>query len=240
MKPTTGIAVDASCRSGLHAQATGVVEWRGIDLATGKEIFHSPVYPEGTISMGESMAILDGVKWAMDHGYAGPIYSDSETAIAWCKHPATPPRMVPTEANRPLLELVRSDMGWAELPEVFECLQQVKKWKTREWGENPADLGYKKYQKVSVWAVTCGRTPGLYHSWSECAREVCGFPDSAFKRFPKAKKQQAEAYLRSQPRLSPKSLARHLVKTHTGTHLTSCQQERCIYPRCACGTTPKP
>ena len=88
-----------------------------------------------------------------------------------------------------------SDMGWAELEEVQTFRRfNLRHWKTKEWNENPADLGYKGYQKKSYFAVKIGHVPGIYQTWPECAAQVVGYPKAKFKGFVTI--QDAEAYLR--------------------------------------------
>lgn len=47
-----------------------------------------------------------------------------------------------------------------------------------------------------IYAVKNGRSPGIYHSWDECRKQVHGYPDAAFKSFTSA--EQAEAYLQGE------------------------------------------
>ena len=51
------IVVDAACSS-----ATKVMEYQGIDLATGKQVFAAR-YEEGTNNIGEFLAIVHGLAW---------------------------------------------------------------------------------------------------------------------------------------------------------------------------------
>ncbi|GFT26969.1 ribonuclease H1 [Nephila pilipes] len=41
-----------------------------------------------------------------------------------------------------------------------------------------------KMPKPGFYAVRCGRTPGVYMTWSECEAQVKGFPNASFKKFP--------------------------------------------------------
>ena len=130
-KPIYGITVDASCLGN-----PGLMEYRGIDIATGREVFHfGPMY--GTNNIGECLAICyalkrwDGLK---------PIYSDSLTAITWvrqCKHKSTLKRTPETEALFTLLESYLNDVEDI-------TLDNLHKWDTKNWGEIPADFGHKK------------------------------------------------------------------------------------------------
>ena len=44
-------------------------------------------------------------------------------------------------------------------------------------------MGKKKNQFYVVWA---GQQPGIYRSWSDCERQVKGFPNARYKGFPSA------------------------------------------------------
>lgn len=181
-------------RGGGTGAPSGVVEWRGVDIATGKEVFRSDTYPEGTIAMGEFAALLDGIKHAMDNGYT-EVYTDSVSAMTWLKN-GVDPKMKATPASLPLCERIWSDVGWLQLEEVRVPAQRLmRKWLSKEWGENPADLGYKGYQKKSYFAVKVGRQRGIFLTWVECAKQVSGYPRAKFKGFITI--QEAEAYLNS-------------------------------------------
>ncbi len=73
-------AVDAACSGN-----PGPMEYRGIDLATGSEIFHfGPVH--GTNNVGEFLAIVHALALLWKQGDTQKtIYSDSYNAILWVK-----------------------------------------------------------------------------------------------------------------------------------------------------------
>ena len=130
-KPTYGIAVDAACSGN-----PGTLEYRGIDLTTGREIFHfGPMY--GTNNIGECLALC----WALQiYGGSMPIYSDSKTALAWVrdlKHKCTLQNSVENGAILTLLE--QNLINVAE-----QNRKNILKWDTKNWGEIPADFGRKK------------------------------------------------------------------------------------------------
>ncbi len=183
--PTEGVAVDASMRSGIKGGQWGVVEWRGVDIATGEELFRSDKYPLGTIGMAELMAIYDGVHWALSNGYDGPIYSDSVTALVWASKNTFKTTLPKNENSLLLFNLIWSDQGWVESEEIVQeaIRDQMRKWMSKEWGENPADFGYKGYQKKSFYAVLRGREPGIYKTWDDCRAQVNGFKEAKYKGF---------------------------------------------------------
>lgn len=186
-RPVMGIAVDASMRGGKTGASNGVIEWRVVDLVTGHEIHRSNIYPQGTISLAELLAIYDGLKFFMDanlHNEEFPfLYTDSKVAYEWANGRPIKSSLPVNEATGPLWSMVWSDQGWAELPEVRDVIKdKLRMWNTKEWGENPADLGYKKYKK-NFYAVKVGRKTGIYDNWKDCSEQVIGFPKAKFRGF---------------------------------------------------------
>ena len=71
------LCVDAACSGN-----PGAMEYRGVFLAEGREIFHfGPVH--GTNNIGEFLAIVHALALLDKQGAKMPIYSDSATAISW-------------------------------------------------------------------------------------------------------------------------------------------------------------
>ena len=129
------IAVDAACSGN-----PGKMEYRGVYLQTGKEIFHyGPVY--GTNNIGEFLAIVHGLALLKQKGLTNmPIYSDSVNAQLWVKKKqckTTLKRDTKTEALHQLIE--RAEKWLKE----NEYSNPIIKWPTEEWGEIPADFGRK-------------------------------------------------------------------------------------------------
>lgn len=129
------IAVDAACSGN-----PGKMEYRGVYLRTGKEIFHyGPVY--GTNNIGEFLAIVHGLALLKQKGLTTmPIYSDSVNAQLWvrkkqCK--TTLKRDAKTEALHQMIE--RAEKWLRE----NRYSNPIIKWPTEEWGEIPADFGRK-------------------------------------------------------------------------------------------------
>ena len=73
------LAVDAACSGN-----PGPMEYRGVYLGDGKEIFHfGPVH--GTNNIGEFLAIVHALSMLDKQGLKMTIYSDSRTAISWVR-----------------------------------------------------------------------------------------------------------------------------------------------------------
>ena len=60
------------------------MEYRGVYLLTGQEIFHfGPVY--GTNNIGEFLAIVHALALMKQKNINMPVYSDSRNALSWVK-----------------------------------------------------------------------------------------------------------------------------------------------------------
>lgn len=129
------ICVDAACSG-----APGPLEYRGVDLESGREIFRQGPFEDGTNNVGEFLSIVHALGWLHSRALSMPIYSDSENAIAWVQAGKCRTRLVPTGRNAPLFSLIARAETWlAQHPPHVPLL----KWDTPAWGENPADFGRK-------------------------------------------------------------------------------------------------
>lgn len=131
----SAIAVDAAC-----AGNPGLMEYRGVDLRTGKEIFHLGPLPGGTNNIGEYLAIVHALALMEKSGESRPIYTDSKTGLSWIRRRKSNTKLVPTAENSRVLELLRRADIWVA---THLWQSQIKKWDTDNWGEIPADFGRK-------------------------------------------------------------------------------------------------
>lgn len=137
--PTPPVAesyvVDAAC-SGVP----GPVEWRGVHLASGKQVFRQGPLQHGTNNVGEFLAIVHALALLEQQNLSLPVYSDSSTAIAWVETGKCKTDLLPDAHNAPLFDLVARAEAWlAEHPRH----NPVLKWDTEAWGEIPADFNRK-------------------------------------------------------------------------------------------------
>jgi ribonuclease HI len=130
------ICVDAACSG-----SPGPVEYRGVILPSGEELFCIGPFHQGTNNVGEFLAIVRGLTWLEKHEKHLPIYSDSENAIAWVNNGRANTKLEHTTANAPLFALIHSAENWLAENELRD--DAVLKWDTKLWGENPADFGRK-------------------------------------------------------------------------------------------------
>lgn len=129
------IAVDAACSGN-----PGPVEYRGIHVGEGREVFRLGPIAGGTNNIGEFLGIVHALAYLRKKGSDWPIYSDSTQAIGWVKAKRCGTKLPRTEDNRKVFELIRSAEIWLE---KFTYANEIRKWKTGEWGEIPADFGRK-------------------------------------------------------------------------------------------------
>lgn len=129
------LAVDAACSGN-----PGQMEYRGVYVQDGREIFHSKVYQRGTNNIGEFLAIVHGLALLKKQGLAIPLYSDSRTALAWVKAKKCRTKIPFDELDEDLRSRISAAEKWLE---ENSYPNQIFKWETSVWGEIPADFGRK-------------------------------------------------------------------------------------------------
>ena len=130
------ICVDAACSG-----APGKLEYRGVFTESEEEIFRFGPFPDGTNNVGEFLAIVHALTWLAKHGKQLPVYSDSENGIAWVYTGKCRTKLRHTSRNAPLFVMIHSAENWLAENELND--DEVLKWDTELWGENPADFGRK-------------------------------------------------------------------------------------------------
>ncbi|MEP7265357.1 MAG: ribonuclease H family protein [Bacteroidota bacterium] len=131
----TGVAVDAACSGN-----PGMMEYRGVDLVTGDQIFHRGPYFDGTNNIGEFLAIVHALAFLKKLNSNRIIYTDSMTALSWVKNKKANTKNPLTSRNADMFDLIRRAETWLKENSYFT---PVIKWDTDNWGENPADFGRK-------------------------------------------------------------------------------------------------
>lgn len=128
------IAVDAACSGN-----PGPMEYRGVDLRTGHQIFHyGPV--QGTNNIGEFLAIVHALALLSQQGSDIPIYSDSVSGMAWVRNRKAKTTLPMTAENEKLWEVILRAERWLQ---THSYRNPIIKWDTDKWGEIPADFGRK-------------------------------------------------------------------------------------------------
>jgi ribonuclease HI len=129
------IAVD-----GAWNTVTGDVEYRGIYMKTGEEIFKQGPFKNGTNNIVEFLAIVHALAYCKKKDLKLPIYSDSRNAINWVRDKQARTKLERETTNEKLFELIDRALKWLK---ENEYNNKILKWETRAWGENPADFGRK-------------------------------------------------------------------------------------------------
>ena len=129
------LAVDAACSGN-----PGAMEYRGILVATGKEMFHVGPLAQGTNNIGEFLAIVHALALMKRDHFSLPVYSDSQNAITWVRKKQCRTKLEQTPENVRIFELIARAEKWLN-ENTFE--NAVLKWDTASWGEIPADFGRK-------------------------------------------------------------------------------------------------
>lgn len=129
------IAVDAACSGN-----PGAMEYRGVYLADGKEIFHyGPVH--GTNNIGEFLALVHGLALLKQKGLnTMPIYSDSVNAHLWVRKHHCKTTLVRNDETEKLYQMIERAEVWLR---NNTYRNPIIKWQTDKWGEIPADFGRK-------------------------------------------------------------------------------------------------
>ena len=130
------LAVDAAC-----SRNPGPVEYRGVWVRTGQQIFHAGPFQQGSNNIGEFLALVHGLAFLKANGRPNvPVYTDSRTARSWVRNMKVKTTIERTEANAPLFELVDRAMAWLA---ANTYSNPILVWNTPVWGEIPADFGRK-------------------------------------------------------------------------------------------------
>lgn len=129
------LAVDAACSGN-----PGSMEYRGVYVATGQEIFRIGPYKQGTNNIGEFLALVHGLALLKQKGSLLPIYSDSVNAIKWVRQKKAKTQLERTQQNEAIFDLIARAEKWLNENQYSTT---ILKWDTANWGEIPADFGRK-------------------------------------------------------------------------------------------------
>ncbi len=136
VKPIAGaIAVDAACSGN-----PGLMEYRGVYVKNGQQLFHQGPFQDGTNNIGEFLAIVHALAYLKQKKLNLPIYSDSQIAISWVKQKKCKTNLRRTGKNDKIFELIERAEHWLQT-NSYE--NPILKWDTARWGEIPADFGRK-------------------------------------------------------------------------------------------------
>ena len=116
------------------------MEYQGVYTATGAQLFIQGPFRDATNNIGEFLAIVHALALLKQKNSEIPVYSDSLTAIKWVKDKKTNTKLVRTDDNEELFDLLTRAEKWLN---VNAFNNRILKWNTKSWGEIPADFGRK-------------------------------------------------------------------------------------------------
>ena len=115
------------------------MEYRGVDLRSGRELFHlGPLH--GTNNIGEFLAIVHALALLKKQGVKRTVYSDSRNALLWVRQKQCKTKLERNAQTEGLFQLIDRAVIWLRNNKIEVPLL---KWQTKEWGEVPADFGRK-------------------------------------------------------------------------------------------------
>ena len=129
------IAVDAASSGN-----PGIMEYRGVDTKSKKQLFIQGPFQEGTNNIGEFLALVHGLAFLKQHNSSCIMYTDSRTAMSWVRKKTCNTKLERNEKNKPVFDLVDRAITWLKENDYKTI---IVKWETKAWGEIPADFGRK-------------------------------------------------------------------------------------------------
>lgn len=130
-----GWAVDAACSGN-----PGRMEYRGVELMTGRELFRVGPIEHSTNNIGEFLAIVHALSLMFARGEKHTIYIDSVTGMAWVRNRKVKTQLTRNAGTEKSFQLMERALSWLNSHSVDV---KIRKWETDRWGEIPADFGRK-------------------------------------------------------------------------------------------------
>lgn len=130
------IAVDGACSGN-----PGPMEYRGVDVMTGAEIFHVGPLADGTNNVAEYLALIHVLAFLKKTNNTHTVvYSDSRTALSWLRNRGHKSKLARTKNNDKIFDMLARADKWIQSNVSYN---RVIKWDTEKWGEIPADFDRK-------------------------------------------------------------------------------------------------
>ena len=129
------IAVDAASSGN-----PGIMEYRGVETQTHKQLFHQGPFKQGTNNIGEFLALVHGLAFLKQKNSDRILYTDSRIAMGWVKKKKCNTKLVKSKKNEVVFNLVTRAENWLK---TNNYSTKIVKWETKAWGEIPADFGRK-------------------------------------------------------------------------------------------------
>ena len=118
----------------------GLMEYQGVDTLSKKQLFKKGPFKNATNNIGEFLALVHGIALIEKSKEKKIIYSDSITAMSWVKKKKCQTKLIKNKQNEEVFLLIERAINWLKKNNHTVI---IKKWKTKLWGEIPADFGRK-------------------------------------------------------------------------------------------------
>lgn len=139
--PPPGVITDAIAVDGACARNPGPMEYRGVSIADGTELFHVGPLDDGTNNVAEYLALIHALALLdRQHNTRTVVYSDSVNAISWVRRGGHRSQLARTPRNAVIHNMLARADAWLRAHPVHNA---IHKWDTRHYGEIPADFGRK-------------------------------------------------------------------------------------------------
>lgn len=132
------ICTDAACPSN-----PGPIEYRGVIVSTGQEIFNYGPLDWWSVNIAEFLAIVEWLKRLLQNKKYTILYSDSITAIWWIKKGKINTTIIQNNQNKKLFEIIYDAVQW--LKQHWDRSNSIilSKRPTSQRGQIPADFWRK-------------------------------------------------------------------------------------------------
>ena len=118
----------------------GIMEYRGVDTKTKKQLFIQGPFEQGTNNIGEFLALVHGLAILKKNNSDRILYTDSKTAMSWVRKKNCNTKLERNIKNKPVFDLIDRAIDWLK-NNSYKTV--IVKWETKAWGEIPADFGRK-------------------------------------------------------------------------------------------------
>lgn len=118
----------------VQCDAEGTMTYSILDNETLTYIYQSPKYLDANNNVGQFIAIVHALAHLARTSDTRPIYTTSDTAIAWTKKRECNTRLCRTLNNTNLFDLLIRANSWIA---NNSFANQILKWNTASWGNPP-------------------------------------------------------------------------------------------------------
>lgn len=138
--PIQDIQSPCICVDGSWNCYNKVFEYKAIHYPSNTRIFERGPMNGGTNNIAEFLAIVEALIYCKNNLINLPVYTDSKTALAWIRKKKCNTKRDSTLIPQNVRDSILNAEKWLE---ENEYENNVLKWQTQLWGENPADFGRK-------------------------------------------------------------------------------------------------